>query len=78
MVKNIENTKIEVNMLEEQFELPKEIQSKIHEFWKEAQIKTPDLWDGELMCVSSYERNENLVSITCKKQLIVIIYIMKE
>ena len=67
MVKNIENTKIEVNMLEEKFELPKEIQSKIHEFWKDAQTKTPDLWDGELMCVSSYERNGDMINITCKK-----------
>lgn len=49
------------------FELPEKIKRKIEIFWDEAKKQTPDLWNGELMCVSSCERIGNKIEIICKK-----------
>ena len=67
MIQDIEGLKIKAIVLDEQFELPKEISNKIDAFWRKAQKETPGLWNGELMCVSEYRRQEDEILITCKK-----------
>ena len=67
MIQNIEGLKIKVRIKNEQFQLPQEIRNKIDEFWENAKKETPGLWNGELMCVSEYKRQENEILITCKK-----------
>lgn len=67
MIKNIEGTTIKVNIEEEQFELPEEIRIKIEKFWNQCKSETPDLWNGELMCVGECKMEGNQIIITCKK-----------
>ena len=67
MIKNIKGIKIKAYIEDEKLNLPKEIQIKIDEFWKKATKETPDLWNGELMCVEKCVKENNEIIITCKK-----------
>lgn len=67
MIKNIEGTTIKVKVENEPFELPQEIKRKIEEFWNQCKLQTPNLWNGEVMCVGECKRNGNEIIITCQK-----------
>ena len=67
MIKNIKGIKIKAYIEDEKLNLPKEIQIKIDEFWKKATKETPNLWNGELMCVEKCVKENNEIIITCKK-----------
>lgn len=67
MIKNIKGIKIKAYIEDEKLKLPKEIQMKIDEFWQKAIKETPELWDGELMCVEKCVKESNELIITCKK-----------
>lgn len=67
MIKNIKGIKIKAYIEDEKLNLPKEIQIKIDEFWKKATKETPDLWNGELMCVEKCVKENNEIILTCKK-----------
>ena len=67
MLKEIVNKKIQIAVSEEKVVLPQEIQEKIEEHWEKVISQTPDLWNGEIMCVSKYHETENEIQIICKK-----------
>ncbi len=67
MIENIEDKEIKINISDEMFKIPDDIKRKIIGFWNETTNRNPTLWNGNLMCVSSYESLENELVITCKK-----------
>lgn len=67
MIENIEDKKIKVNVSDEIFRIPNDIKRKILGFWNETTNKNQNLWNGELMYVSSYENFSNKIVISCKK-----------
>lgn len=67
MIDNIENKQIEIQICKEKFVLPEEIHDKIEKFWKEMKRKTPALWNGKLMCITSYMNKEDIIQIICQE-----------
>ena len=67
MIKNIDNTNIEVIVKDEKIELPEEIQKGIEEHWSKAKMQNTNIWNGELMCVSDCEIANDEIIIICKK-----------
>lgn len=67
MIENIEDKEIKVNISDEIFCIPEDIEKNILEFWNETKNKNPNLWNGELMYVNSYENFSNKIVISCKK-----------
>lgn len=67
MLKNIEGINIKVEIEDKQFELPKEIKTKIEEFWTQCKLENPNLWNGEVMCVDKFKIEDNNLTITCQK-----------
>ena len=66
MINDIKGTIIKVKIEDAQFELPHKIRAKIESFWSQYTEGT-SLWNGEVMCVGEYKRDENEMIITCKK-----------
>lgn len=67
MLKNIKGFNILAELKEEQFYLPEDIKEKIKVFWNNVKLENPNLWDGELMCVSDFKIDNGKLSIICKK-----------
>lgn len=67
MIEYIKGVNIVAKLENESFKLPDEIQRKIEEFWNKAKSENPSLFNGELMCVSDYRKEKNLIEIICKK-----------
>lgn len=67
MIKNIKNKQVEITVKEGYFKLPEELQNKIKEFWDKCLQDNPNLWDGDVMCISECKIEEDKVLITCQK-----------
>lgn len=67
MLKSINGKNIEIIIKDEKIELPQEINVEIQDFWDKAKAENPNIWNGEIMCVSDYKNDENNILITCKK-----------
>lgn len=67
MLKNIEVTTIKIKFKDEILELPKDIKEKINNFWEQSKKDNPNLFNGELICVSEYKETNKLIEITCKR-----------
>ena len=67
MLKNIEVTTIKIKFKDEILELPKDIKEQISIFWKQSKKDNPNLFNGELICVSEYKETNKLIEITCKR-----------
>ena len=67
MIKNIKGLTITAKIEDKKFELPSEINQKIDEFWNNCISENPNLWDGELMCVGTCQKENNQIVINCQK-----------
>lgn len=68
MIKNIVNKEIKITFRDEDIELPEELKRKINQYWEEdVKRKTPELWNGDTICISDYQEDENSIEIICKK-----------
>ena len=67
MIKNIKGKKIKVLYKEEKMEFPDELREKIDEHWEKVLQDNPNLWNGEVSCVTKCEENENEITIVCQK-----------
>lgn len=68
MVKNIKNKEINITIKEEHVELPEQIRKDIENYWNNEVIKSnPNLWNGEVTCITDYIENDNTIELICKK-----------
>lgn len=69
MIENIENKAINIYIdnNEKEVILPRDIKNKIKDFWINAKNKNKNLWNGEIICVSSYEHKDKEIIIIYKK-----------
>lgn len=67
MIKDIAGKQVEVNLKEGYFELPEELQNKIKEFWNKCLEDNPNLWDGDLMCISECRMEDDRIIMSCQK-----------
>ena len=67
MIKDIKSKHVEINVKEGYFELPDVLQNKIKEFWNKCLVDNPNLWDGDVMCISECKIEDDKVIITCQK-----------
>lgn len=67
MIKNIENTVINVKFENKQLDLPDKIKKEINDFWNQCKLDNPNLWNGKLLCVSDYKEDNNKMMITCQQ-----------
>lgn len=67
MIKDIAGKQVEVNVKEGYFELPEELQNKIKEFWDKCLEDNPNLWDGDLMCISECRMEDDRIIMSCQK-----------
>lgn len=66
MIKNIENTIINIKFENQQLDLPDKIKKEINDFWNQCKLENPSLWNGKLLCVSDYKKNNKKMMITCQ------------
>ena len=67
MLKAIAGTTIKIEFKDEMIELPKDIKEQINIFWKQSKKANPNLFNGELICVSEYKETNELIEIICKR-----------
>ena len=67
MIKNIENTIINIKFENQQLDLPDKIKKEINDFWNQCKLENPSLWNGKLLCVSDYKEDNNKMMITCQQ-----------
>ena len=67
MIHRIENKKVQVVLNNENIELPLELKTKINENFEYMKSQGANIWNGEVLCVSSCNINDNDVNIICKK-----------
>ena len=67
MIKNIKDLKIKIEYNSTKIDLPVEIKKQIDSFWEDAISSNPNIWNGDLICVSKYVQNGDEVIITCQK-----------
>ena len=63
MIKNIAGKQVEVKVKEGYFELPEKLQNKIKEFWDKCLEDNPNLWDGDVMCISECRIEDDRIII---------------
>lgn len=66
MLYNIENKKVRV-IIEEEYELPEDLKTAIMEHWNNALKSGANLWNGDMLCVTDINIDENEVTLICKK-----------
>ena len=67
MIHRIENKKVQVVLNNENIELPLELKTKINENFEYMKSQGANIWNGEVLCVSACNINDNDVKIICKK-----------
>lgn len=67
MLKVIKNKQINITIENKPLSLPKELRKKIDAFWNEAIKENPQLWNGEIFCVSKCVLDDNSLVMNCSK-----------
>ena len=67
MINIIENKKVQVLLKNETIELPLALKTKIKENFEYMKSQGANIWNGEVICVSACNINDNDVKIICKK-----------
>ena len=67
MIYTIENKKINVTSKNETIALPAELKEKIQQNFETMKRNGANIWNGEVLCVSECNIQENEVQIICKK-----------
>ena len=67
MIHRIENKKVQAVLKNETIELPFELKTKINENFEYMKSQGANIWNGEVLCVSACNINDNVVNIICKK-----------
>lgn len=67
MIRDIEDYKINISITNEKITQNEELREKIKVFWQDVIHKSPKLWDGELMCVKTFNIKANQIDIICGK-----------
>lgn len=67
MIHRIENKKVQAVLKNETIELPFELKTKINENFEYMKGQGANIWNGEVLCVSRCDINDNDVKIICKK-----------
>ena len=78
MIYKIENKKIQVMLKNEVIELPIKLKNKINENFENMKKTGANIWNGEVLCVSECNIEDDKVEIICKNQIMLIIYMEKE
>ena len=67
MIYKIENKKIQVMLKNEIIELPIKLKNKINENFENMKKTGANIWNGEVLCVSEFNIEDDKVEIICKK-----------
>lgn len=67
MIKNIENKKLTIIYENKCVILPKDVREEIDKNWLEFTKENPNLWNGEVTCVSNYFEKNDEIRISCQK-----------
>ena len=67
MIYYIENKTLSAKLKDEKIELPQELREKIDENFAKMKDAGANIWNGEVMCVSSVNITDYQVEIVCKK-----------
>ena len=67
MIYKIENKKMKIILKDEIIELPIKLKEKINENFKNMKKTGANIWNGEVICVSECNIENNKVEIICKK-----------
>ncbi len=67
MIYNIKNKKIQAKLKDEIIQLPIELKEKIKESFEEIKKSGANIWNGEVLCVSECNIEDDKVEIICKK-----------
>lgn len=67
MIYNIKNKKIQAKLKDEIIQLPIELKEKIKESFEEIKKSGANIWNGEVLCVSKCDIEDDKVKIFCKK-----------
>ena len=67
MIYKIENKKIQVMLKNEVIELPIKLKNKINENFENMKKTGANIWNGEVLCVSECNIEDDKVEIICKK-----------
>ncbi len=65
MLIKLENRKLEIRFNEQKIELPNDLNEKIKNHWEEALKITPELWNGEIFCVTNCVEETDKVILYC-------------
>ena len=67
MIYKIENKKVQVILKNENIELPIKLKDKINENFENMKKQGANIWNGEVLCVSEFNIEDDKVEIICKK-----------
>ena len=67
MIYKIENKKVQVILKNENIELPIKLKDKINENFENMKKQGANIWNGEVLCVSECNIEDDKVEIICKK-----------
>lgn len=67
MLIEIEDKKLELRIDKSALEIPQELKEKISVNWKKALEKTPELWNGDVICVTECKEYEDKIILNCKQ-----------
>ncbi len=67
MIYKIENKKVQVILKNENIELPIRLKDKINENFENMKKQGANIWNGEVLCVSEFNIEDDKVEIICKK-----------
>ena len=67
MIHKIQNRELKIIMKNEIIELPIELQNKIDKNFENMKKNGANIWNGEVLCVSDCNIDDNSIEITCKK-----------
>lgn len=65
MLIKLENRMLEIIFNEEKLNLPNDLKEKINNHWENAQKRTPELWNGEIFCVTDCVEENDKVILHC-------------
>ncbi len=67
MLHKIENKKVKIALKDENIELPTKLKEQINENFEKMKKTGANIWNGEVLCVSECNIEEDEVEIICKK-----------
>ena len=67
MLYKIKNKKVKIILKDETIELPSELKEQINENFEKMKKTGANIWNGEILCVSKYNIEEDEIKIVCKK-----------